>query len=99
MLEEEKSIAFMLFDDRGGLESSYQNSTITSHLAKSGEPNGGTGGPSKKACPGYEHVLGWVYISAMGACGMVLAVLASSLEGLATDCGTTSTEVRLLLLL
>lgn len=41
----------------------------------------------------YKYALGTGYMFAMGVCGIVLVALGSTLDDLAENCGTTSTEV------
>lgn len=45
----------------------------------------------------YKYALGTAYMLAMGVCGIVLVALGSTLDDLASNCGTTSTEVGHLL--
>lgn len=42
----------------------------------------------------YKYALGTAYMLAMGVCGIVLVALGSTLDDLASNCGTTSTDVR-----
>ena len=41
----------------------------------------------------YKYALGTGYMFAMGVCGIVLVALGSTLDDLAANCDTTSTEV------
>lgn len=84
----------------GGVYESYQNESETTTLLSPSPPPSPrrSGGESETAAvedvrKHYKYALGTGYMFAMGVCGIVLVALGSTLDDLAEDCGTTSTEV------
>lgn len=86
----------------GNQYESYQNDTETTQLISPSPPasparangdNGEAQAASHNARKHYKYALGTGYMFAMGVCGIVLVALGSTLDDLATNCSTTSTEV------
>lgn len=86
----------------GNQYESYQNDTETTQLitptppASPGRTDGSNGEAqtsSQNVRKHYKYALGTGYMFAMGVCGIVLVALGSTLDDLAENCDTTSTEV------
>lgn len=86
----------------GNQYESYQNESETTTLlspSPPASPRRSSRGPNESAAAAedvrkhYKYALGTGYMFAMGVCGIVLVALGSTLDDLAENCGTTSTEV------
>lgn len=66
------------------------------HVTSNGHGRGGGDGEdtAEDVRKHYKYALGTGYMFAMGVCGIVLVALGSTLDDLAENCGTSSTEVR-----